>query len=134
MTEPAKSPSASSTEALSRAVAAWRKAQVVHHGPPWDGQPEASALVEEVALHPECESMLYDLLTDPNQLIVAYALITLAMMGSDRLAELPNALLQRRSGLTLQFGSIRSKIDLGAFASQFQKRTKIAAANPGPPC
>lgn len=118
-------------EVLRQAVAAWRRAQVVHQTPSWEGQPEARAAAEKIALHGRFESPLLGLLANSNQLVVAYALIALELMGSDRLASLPETLLANRSNLTLQFGSIRNAMDLGGFARQVRKRARVKLADQG---
>jgi len=125
MTTPAKSPVPGDTEILRKAAASWRSAQIVHQSPSWEGRPEARALAEEVALQRGLETPLWELLDDPNQLVVAYALIALELMGSDKLADLPETLLANRSNLTLQFGSIRNAMDLGGFARQVRKRAMV---------
>jgi hypothetical protein len=107
---------------LDSAVRIWRKAQIVHQSPSWENRPEARAIAEEIARHPEYESALFDLLADSNQLVVAFSLITLEMMGSSRLRELPIELLENRSNITLLFGSFVNKMDLGGLARQIQKR------------
>ena len=81
------------SDLLQRAIALWRKAQVLYQGHSWQGQPEALAIVEQIAAgHPECEPMLADLLLDGNQLVVAYVLLTLEFMQSPVLLNLPAAL------------------------------------------
>jgi hypothetical protein len=112
---------------VDKAVKVWRKAQIVHLTPSWQGQPEARVLVEKLALHPEYESSLVDLLAAPSQLVVAYSLLTLELMGSRRLRELPSELLTNRSNITLSLGSFRNGMDLGSLARQVQKRAKKGA-------
>jgi hypothetical protein len=104
---------------LEDAVAIWSKAQIVHQSPSWEHRPEARFLAEEIARQPEYESGLVNLLANPNQFVVAYSLITLELMGSRRLRELPVELLSNRSNITLCLGSVRVGMDL---ARQIQKR------------
>ena len=117
----------SGEQLLNRAIAVWRKAQVVHESPAWEGQPEARAIVEALAQHPEVEHAVYELLADPSQLVVAYSLLTLELMGSGKLADLPEHLLANRSNITLVLGSFKSGMDLGGLARQLQKRAKARA-------
>lgn len=113
---------------LDRAVRVWRKAQIVHQTPSWDGRPEARAIAEEIAQHPEYEPLLLDLLADPSQLVAAYSLMALELMGSARLKELPAGLLANRSNITVAVGSVRIGMDLGGLARQVQKRAAGAAS------
>jgi hypothetical protein len=64
------------------------------------------------------------LLSSPNQLLVAYALQTLELMGSPALADLPDELLERRQQVTLQSGSFRNSMDLGGLARQIRRRAR----------
>jgi hypothetical protein len=113
---------------LDRAVALWRKAQVLHEVPSWKGQPEARALAERIAAsHAASESALAALLLDSNQLVVAYALLTLELMRSPVLRDLPSELLQRRSNITIVSGSVKTGMDLGGLARQIQKRARARA-------
>jgi hypothetical protein len=121
MTEPGQCSEARDRGFLDRVVNAWRKAEVIHQSPSWNGQPEARALAEEAALHPEHEAQFFELLGDPNSRVAAYALLALDLMRSERLTDLPEALLANRSKLTFHFGSFRSTNDLGGFARQIQK-------------
>jgi len=123
-------------ELLDRAIGAWQKAQVLHEAPSWKGQPKARAIVEELAAsHPECEPALTSLLFDSRQLVVAYALLTLELMQSPSLQNLPTELLQRRSNITLVCGSIKTAMDLGGLARRVQKRAKgrTTTSHPTPP-
>jgi len=115
---------------IAKAVQIWKKAQVVYQEPSWDGQPPARAIAEEIARsYPECEQKLVDLLVDNHQLVVAYALLTLEIMRSATLQNLPPELLERRSNIKLMTGSIANAMDLGGLARQIQKRAK-AIVNP----
>ena len=114
---------------LDRAVKVWRKAQIVYLTHPRLGRAEARVLVEELARHPEYESSLVDLLAAPSQLVVAYSLMTLELMGSRRLRSLPSDLLTNRSNITLSLGSFRNGMDLGSLARQVQKRAKKGAVD-----
>jgi hypothetical protein len=120
--------SSASETLLAKAVPVWRKAQIVHQAPSWEGRPEARAIAEELADHPEYEPFLFGLLADPSQLVVAYSLMTLELMGSIRLKELPPDLLTNRSKITLMVGSFRIGKELGGLAREVQKRAMAAAA------
>ena len=110
-------------ELVDRTIAVWRKAQVLHEGPSWNGVPEARAIAEQIAAaHPECEPALASLLLDSCQLVAAYALLTLELMRSPLLKNLPSEVLQRRSNVTSVTGSFKTTMDLGGFARQVQKR------------
>ncbi len=109
---------------LEEAARVWAKAQVVHESPSWEGHPPPRALVEQIARRPECHDGLLALLSAPSQLVVAYALQTLELMGSPALAELPDELLERLEKLTIQCGSYRSSMDLGGLARQIRKRVR----------
>jgi hypothetical protein len=80
--------------------------------------------VEQIAQLPECHDGLLALLSSPNQLLVAYALQTLELMGSPALADLPDELLERRQQVTFQCGSFRNSMDLGGLARQIRKRAR----------
>jgi hypothetical protein len=114
---------------LDKAVKVWSKAQIVYITPPRLGDSEARVLVEELARRPEYESALFDLLAAPSQLVVAYSLKTLELMGSRRLKELPPDLLTNRRNVTLLYGSVRVGMDLGSLARQVQKTAREAAAD-----
>jgi hypothetical protein len=75
-----------------------------------------------VSEFPNCEGLLVELLSDPSQIVVAHALLTLEMLSSKHLQHLSGELLARKSKLTLDFGSIRTSMDLGGLARQIQKR------------
>jgi len=109
---------------LDAAASVWAKAQIVHESPSWEGHPPARALVEQIAQLPECHDGLLALLSSPNQLLVAYALQTLELMGSPALADLPDELLERRQQVTFQCGSFRNSMDLGGLARQIRKRAR----------
>lgn len=113
---------------VERVIRIWRRAQLVHQAPSWEGSPEARALAEELARHPENEAWLVEALGDPSQLVVAYTLLTLELMGSPHLRNLPPELLSNRSAITLAAGSFRTGMDLGGFARQIQKRAAPVAA------
>jgi hypothetical protein len=122
---------------LDRAVAIWRKAQILYETGSWRGKPEAVAIAEELAAsHPECESALASLLLDASQLVAAYALLTLELMDSPILQNIPPEVLQRRSRVTLTTGSINVTTDLGSLARQAQlrarKRAGLPPASPSP--
>ena len=86
-------------ELLERAVAIWRKAQILFEGLSWQGEPKAAAIVEQIAeTHPEYEGDLASLLVDPSQLVAAYALQTLERMRSPLLENIPAEVLQPDRG------------------------------------
>jgi hypothetical protein len=109
---------------LAEAARVWARAQTVHNGPSWQGQPPARALVEQVAGVPECHDGLVALLQAPSQLVVAHALQALELMRSPALAELPDELCGRRQQVTFQCGSFRTSMDLGGYARQIRKRAR----------
>ena len=116
-------------EIISQARRVWAKSQVVYQEPSHQGKPEACYLMEQlVQCYPHCESKLVHLLGDVNQLVVAYALLTLEMLGSSVLCNLPPDLLDRRENLTLALGSFRIGMELGGLARQVQKRARERAA------
>lgn len=112
-------------ELLNRAIVVWRKAQVLYETPSWKGQPEARAIAEQIAgSHPECEPALASLILDGSQLVAAYALLTLELMRSPVLQNIPLEVLQQRSNVTLVCGSVKTSMDLGGWARQIQKRAR----------
>jgi hypothetical protein len=116
---------AEASAVLDHAARVWAKAQLVWEEPSWEGHPEARAVAEEVAAGSlEWQEALVGLLSSPNQLVVAYALLTLEMMGSLALAELPEELMSRRGSVTFQFGSFRNAMSIGDYAGQLRKRAR----------
>jgi hypothetical protein len=114
---------------VDRAVEVWKKAQVLYQSPSWEGRPEARAFAERIATDfQEGEHKLVKLLEHENQLVVAYALLTLQLMGSRGLRALPAELLERRSKITLRTGSFSTSMDLGGLARQFQKSQSASAS------
>jgi len=109
---------------LDEAAQVWAKAQVVYESPSWDGHPPARVQVEQIARCPECHGGLIALLSSPCQLVVAYVLETLELMGSPALAELPDELLERRQQVTFVMGSFKNSMDLGGLARQLRKRAR----------
>jgi hypothetical protein len=110
---------------MQHAITLWRKAQVLYQGCSWEGQPEALAIAEQIAAgNPECQPLLSTLLLDSNQLVVAYALLTLELMRSPVLLDLPADLLKRRSSVMLAFTGVMTPTNLGALARQVQKRAR----------
>jgi hypothetical protein len=109
---------------LDQAARLWAKAQIVYESPSWEGHPAARALMEQIAQLPECHDGLLALLSSPSQLVVAYVLQTLELMGSPALPELPDELLERRQQVTFQCGSFRNSMDLGGLARQIRKRAR----------
>lgn len=122
-------------ELLDRAIAIWRKAQILYDGPSWEGQPRATAIAEQIAAtHPEFEAHLASLLVDPSQLVAAYALWTLELIRSPLLENIPPEVLRRRSRVSVLMGSIQDTKELGWLARQAQRRAReragIAPASP----
>jgi 2'-5' RNA ligase len=76
------------------------------------------------AQRPECHDGLLPLLSSPSQLVVAYVLQTLEMMGSPALAELSDEVLNRRQQGTIVSGSFKNSMDLGGLARQIRKRAR----------
>ena len=111
---------------LDEAVCVWAKAQIVFESPSWEVHHPARALVEQLAQCHECHDGLLELLSSQNQLVVAYALKTLEMMGSPALSDLPDELLERRQQISIQSGSFRNSMDLGGLARQIRKRARAA--------
>lgn len=112
-------------DALEFAVGLWRKAQVVHEGPTRLGFPEPLEAMLKIARdHPECHDGLVQLLSSENQFVDAYALLTLQMMESSVLENLPEDPLGRREKTTTDIGSFRNSTDLGGLAWQIQKRAR----------
>jgi hypothetical protein len=118
-------------ELLERAVAIWRKAQVLFENCSWEGEPKAVAIAEQIAeSHPEYEADLAALLLDPSQLVAAYALRTLERMRSPLLENIPSEVLQRRSRVTSSSGSIQDTKELGWLARRAQRRARERAGLP----
>jgi len=109
---------------LAEAAQVWAKAQVVYDSPSWEGHPPARVLIEQIAHVPECHEGLLALLKSPSQLVVAYALHALVLMGSPALADLPDELLERRQQITIQCGSFRNSMDLGGLARHIRKTAR----------
>jgi hypothetical protein len=115
---------------LATAVEEWAKAQVVFEAPSWQGYPPARSRVERLAELPDCHDGLLALLTDPRQLVVAYALQTLKLMGSPVLAALPDELCDRREQVPFAIGSFRNNMDLGGYARMLRKRARTENWSP----
>jgi hypothetical protein len=121
-------------ELLEKAVAIWRKAQILYEFASWEGEPRARAIAEQIAeSHPEYEADLAALLLDPSQLVAAYALWTLERMRSPLLENISPEVLQRRSRVSLSSGSIQTDTNLGALARQAQRRARQRAGLPPTP-
>jgi hypothetical protein len=115
---------------VDRAVALWRKAQVLYEASSWEGRPEARATAEQIAAsHPECEPLLASLLFDNSQLVAAYALLTLERMRSSVLQDLPSAVLESRSNVALVYSGIKTSMELGILARQVQERARKRASD-----
>jgi hypothetical protein len=117
---------------IAEAARVWAKAQIVYESPSWEGHPPGRALVERVAAVPECHDGLLGLLSSPDQLVVAYALEALELMGSPALADLSDELCNRRQQVTFQCGSFHNAMDLGGYARQIRKRARRRAIPGGP--
>ncbi len=117
---------------FSRAVKAWGRAQELVNSPSWNGEPAARHLAEVLKDRRDLESKLIELLNHKNQLVVAYSLLTLQMMDSAGLENLPPDLLQREGKITQRTGCFANQLELGAFARQVQKqwRAKHQAEQP----
>jgi hypothetical protein len=116
---------------IQRATDIWKKAQLVYQGPGRYGDPVPLQIAVEIAeKHPDCQDALIGLLDSECQLVAAYALLTLEMMGSDVLTDLPAGLLDRRQQITLHMGSVRNSMDLGGLARQVQKRARLRRHQP----
>jgi|SRR6478736_995341 len=107
---------------LISAVTEWRKAQVLYFTPAWRGRPQGRHFSETLSLRRDLEAKLVEHLFDENQLVVAYSLLTLDLMGSDAIGKLPKTLLERREKVTTRAGSFSETFELGALASHIQKR------------
>ena len=106
---------------LKRAIEEWCNAQVLFNCPTWRGQPVARHLVEQLRHHPEIDEELIMLLSHKCQLVVAYSLVTLDMMDSPAVGNLPVELLARTEKITEVTGSFREKMELGAFARRTER-------------
>jgi hypothetical protein len=103
--------------AVVEAIQLWQGAQILQITASWRGEPAAVAASERLAADPQrFERAVASLLEHPSQLVVGYSLFTLHLMRSSLLASLPDSLLQRRDGLTVQTGSFRERTDLGSYA------------------
>jgi len=105
------------------ALRVWERAQVIQNGPA--RLTEAAAFVESIAARPaEFEPLVIEALASPNQLIVAYCLVTLDRMRSGALQHLPAELLERRQQIILQSGSFSTSMELGGLAAQLAAKWK----------
>jgi len=107
---------------LEQAVEEWGKAQVLVDSPAWNGQPVARHLAEILKDRHDLEIKLIELVNHKNQLVAAYSLLTLNLMDSTGLGNLPPELLQREDKITQKMGSFADKMELGAFARHIQKQ------------
>ncbi len=121
---------------LDRAIRLWEKAQVLYTAPTRLPQfPEPLAVAERIAgEYPQFHDALVDLLSSPRQMVVAYALMTLRLMRSPILANLPEELAQRKEKVTIAAGCFLNSMDLGGLVRQYRKEAKrragqTAAAN-----
>ena len=111
---------------VAEAAVVWSQAERVYLAPP-KGDSDAWNAVERLAGKKACkqvESLLIDLLSHPNQLVVAYALFTLELMKSAACGSLPAQLLERKEKISVLMGCFLNKMELGAFARQVQKRNR----------
>jgi hypothetical protein len=67
---------------------------------------------------------LVGLLSSPNQLVVAYALLTLRKMNSNVRANLTGDLANRKQKITFVAGSFLNSMDLGGLARQYRKEAR----------
>jgi hypothetical protein len=110
---------------LDRAIQSWGKAQVLYTGPTLTGLPEPLELAQKIAAdYPQFHDGLVALLSSSDQLVAAYALLTLRMMGSPVLANLPAELLSRKGQVTVVMGCFLNAMDLGGLARQYQKEAQ----------
>ncbi|MBM4068513.1 MAG: hypothetical protein FJ271_06155 [Planctomycetes bacterium] len=117
---------------LDRAVRLWERAQVLHTTPTRSAQlPEALLVAEQIAReYPQFHDALVALLTAPQQLVVAYALMTLRLMKSSMLEHLSEEVLNRKGKVTIAAGCFRDSMDLGGLARQYCKEAKRRARDP----
>ena len=108
---------------FSLAVAEWRRAQVVFCSPSWKGRPLARHYCENLSSKPEFKDKLAALLSDKNQIVVAYVLLTLDLMQSETSLTVPEELFGRRDQITTMTGSFANKSEIGAFAKHLRKGT-----------
>jgi hypothetical protein len=106
---------------LEDAVAAWTKAQILFDSPSWNGKPAGRNFAEMLSERRDLEPQLCNLLNHEDQLVVAYAILTLELMGSRVVGDLPKELLVRNEKVTVIMGSFGDKMELGAFARHRQK-------------
>ena len=89
------------------------------------GQPQPAALsaIREFLKGPPraVESQLYEALSDPNPVVVGYALFGLSEVGSRRAERLPRSLLNRKELVTEVLGALRWHGTLGELAAQTQE-------------
>jgi hypothetical protein len=70
----------------------------------------------------DSEKELVKLLSHENELVVAFSLVALEMMGSSSLGQLPKTLLKRKELITKLRGSFGIEVELGEFAQEYQDR------------
>lgn len=109
-------------EIVSEAVEVWKGAQLVNMSPVWKGRPRGRCLAEALAARKDCEEVLVKFLSHENELMVAYSLVALEMMGSSTLEDLPENLLERKQLITELRGSFGIELELGQFAREIQSR------------
>ena len=111
------------SDIIESAIETWSKAEVVYQPSPRSATIEAVHLVNLISgEHPELEDNLIELTRHEHQLVSAYSLLTLEKMGSSSLADLDEAVLDRREKISLRQGSFANSMDLGGLARQIKKR------------
>jgi hypothetical protein len=97
--------------------------EVVDGVQPGQPQPAALAAMREFLRGPlrAVESQLYAALSDPNPVVVGYALFGLSEVGSRRAERLPRSLLDRKELVTEVLGDLRWHGTLGELAAQTQE-------------
>jgi hypothetical protein len=110
-------------------VELWSKAQVLSLGPTWRGEPEATALVEQVVADwPEARDKVIDLLSHPVALVAAHALLCLRRADDPILLTLDAALFESTGSVSVQEGSFRTASNLGSLARKWAKQARAARA------
>jgi hypothetical protein len=98
---------------------------VLSLGPTWQGEPAATALVEQVvAKWPERRDQIGGLVTHPIALVVAHALLCLHRARDPMLLSLDAALLESTKAVSIQEGSFRTSSNLGSLARKWVKQAR----------
>lgn len=107
---------------LEEIVRTWSKAQVMYDVPSFEGVPRARYLAESTAAsRPDLKEALLDLSTHENQLVAAYAILTLRLMDPESLALVPESVGSRKDRVTLQQGSFRLTTNLGDWLRRMRR-------------